>query len=352
MINKTCFGAMPDGTDIDAYCLVNQNNVSVNILSLGAIIQSWKIGSLPEVDIVLGFDTVEEYLTDGNYVGTVVGRYANRIAQGRFSLGQGTFELASNQGPHCLHGGIDGFHHRVWRVTQVQEGDKPSITLALISEDGDQGFPGQLEARVTYQLTQDDTLRITYEATSDSDTVFNPTQHSYFNLGGHDNGETRHNLVQVCAEHYTPADQDSIPTGEIRAVDNTVFDLTEPKELAALMAQQDPQVVATNGLDHNWCLDGFEKDQSKNRKVATLIDPVSKRTLEVSSTMPGIQVYNANFLGEGTRGKGGAQYGPYHAVCLETQFYPDTPNKPEFPNAVLKKGQTFISRTDYQLILE
>lgn len=349
MIEKKHFGTMPNGEAVSAYRLINANNVSVNVLTLGGIIQSWEIPGEPAVDIVLGFDTVEDYLNDVSYIGTAVGRYANRIANGTFTLGQHRFTLSKNLADNTLHGGRDGFHHRLWHIDATAEGMNPSIRLKLFSADGDQGFPGNLEASVEYQLTEDNCLCITYTAVSDKDTVFNPTQHSYFNLGGHGSGQTLHNQIQLNASHYTPADSASIPTGDLQPVIGTAFDLTKVTKIADVIASNDPEIAAANGLDHNWCLDDYLDDQQNHRVVAILSDPDSGRALAVKTSMPGMQVYTGNFIGEGTKGKQGATYGPHHAVCLETQYYPDTPNKPNFPSATLKKGERFVSRTDYQL---
>lgn len=351
MIKKTHFGEMPNGDQVDCYRLTNKNNISVNILTLGAILQSWEIQGDPSIDIVLGFDSVDEYLADTSYLGTVVGRYANRIANGQFSFGERSYSLSTNLNGHTLHGGEDGFHHRLWQVEQISDQDNPSILLSIASVDGDQGFPGNLQASVEYCLSEDNCLQITYRANTDSDTVFNPTQHSYFNLGGHDAGAALEHLVQVNASQYTPADSLSIPTGNLRAVSGTAFDLNQALSVAEIIAKNDPEINITSGLDHNWCLDDYAENQGNHRLVGSILEPVSGRTLSVYSTMPGMQVYSGNFISEGTVGKRGAIYGPHHGLCMETQYYPDSPNKKDFPSAKLCAGSHFISRTDYQLTL-
>lgn len=349
MIESQQFGTMPDGQSVEQYRLTNGNNVSVNILTLGGIIQSWMIPTTPVIDIVLGFDTVEEYLADSSYIGTVVGRYANRIANGTFSLEEDRYALSTNLLGNTLHGGEDGFHHRIWQAKVLNELDNPCLELTIHSHDGDQGFPGNLQVKVVYCLTEENSLRITYLGDSDKDTVFNPTQHSYFNLAGHDSGSAVGHLLQVNASHYTPADEDSIPTGELKSVAGTHFDFRQPRIIANVLAQNDPEILATNGLDHNWCLDDYADDHSNNRLAATAEATSSGVKLRVFSTMPGIQVYTANFLDSGLKGKKGIHYGPNHAICLETQFYPDTPNQPEFPTATLKRNNAFCSITEYAL---
>lgn len=351
MIKKTHFGTMPDGDSVECYQLINNNQVSVSILTLGGILQSWKTPGDSSVDIVLGFDTVEAYLQDAGYIGTVVGRYANRIAGGTFNLGDKSYPLSKNHENNTLHGGADGFHHRLWQLESLSEQENPSIVLSIFSPDGDQGFPGNLQASVEYRLTEDNCLQITYRADCDSDTVFNPTQHSYFNLAGHDSGSALEHEVQVNADHYTPADAESIPSGELRAVSGTSFDLSKAKSVAEVMALNDPEINATNGLDHNWCLNDYADNQQNHRLVATMLEPKSGRTLSVYTTMPGMQVYGGNFIGEGTPGKGEAVYAPHHGLCLETQYYPDSPNKEMFPSSTLDKHHQFVSRTDYQLSL-
>lgn len=349
MITQSLFGTLPDGQHVERFSLVNANGMQVDILTLGGIIQRWLTGCDGD-DIVLGFDSLEDYLKDSAYIGAVVGRYSNRIAGGNLPLESTEHSLSVNLQGNTLHGGADGFSHRNWQAEVLDEADEPSIRLTLHSPDGDQGFPGNLDAAVIYTLTRDNTLRIVYEAEADKTTVFNPTQHSYFNLDGHDQGTTDDHMIQVLADHYTPAREDGIPTGEIKAVERTVFDLRQPVALSEVMHRGKNALRHTQGLDHNWCINAFDEQQHTPVEAARVTSPRSGRTLIVSTTMPGIQVYNANFLPQGLSGKSGSQYGPYRAVCLETQFYPDTPHHPHFPSATLPKGASFRSVTEYKLI--
>lgn len=348
-IQQQVFGTMPDGEQVDSFTLSNNQGSSVTLLTLGATIQSWKINDHNgQSDIVLGFDKVEGYLADQGYIGRTVGRYANRIANGRFCIDGTEYNVSTNLQGNSLHGGVDGFHNRIWSVGGLVD-DSPSVTLNLLSPDGDQGFPGNLEVKVTFTLDDDNCLSIEYYAQSDKDTLFNPTQHSYFNLAGHDSGDILSQQVRLMASHYTPADEHAIPTGEIISVKNTAFDLTQLSVLAERVKSQDPEIKAASGLDHNWCIDGFDPAQHTARTAATIVDPKSARKLIMRTTMPGVQVYTANFLGD-TQGKEGALYGQYHGVCLESQFYPNSPNEPGFPSPVLRKDSEFRSTTTYQLV--
>lgn len=346
MINIEAFGQMPEGTVVHRISLTNAAGMQVDILTLGAILQRWILND-DHTDIVLGFDDVESYLADSAYIGAVAARYANRIAHARMTLEGKAFALSENLQGHCLHGGKDGFNRRIWEVVHTTPGASPSVSLGLTSEDGDQGFPGTLQAQVTYQLTEQGTLRITYAAQSDKTTVFNPTQHSYFNLCGHQSGNVGAHHVQVMASHYTPADETGIPLGEIAPVDGTVFDLRVAKPLEQL--QRHPDLSSTQGPDHNWCIDGYEHPLAKLRMAGRYHDPQSERTLTVYTDMPGMQVYNANFVPGDLRGKNGAQYGAHHGLCLETQFYPDSPNQANFPSATLAADKPFQSVTEYRL---
>lgn len=348
MITKDIFGQLPDGQTVERYCLTNGTGISVDILNLGGIIQRWRLGDKDDTDIVLGFDDLDGYLKDDSYLGATIGRYANRIGQGKFSLNGVEHKVSVNLQGNSLHGGEEGFDKRIWQVTVISEGDAPTIELALTSKDGDQGFPGTLKTQVRFTLTQDNSLRIEYRAKTDRDTVFNPTQHSYFNLAGQHSGPVKGHQLQVFADHFTPADETGIPTGKVEQVSGSDFDLRQLQSIETLLAANDPRLKMTDGLDHNLCLNN---NNSAEQKVATVIEPVSGRTMEVFTDMPGIQVYTANFLSQGMLGKNGAQYGPYHAFCLETQFYPDSPNKEQFPTATLKAGEDFYSVTEYRLKL-
>ncbi|MEP4888499.1 MAG: aldose epimerase family protein [Aliiglaciecola sp.] len=349
MIDKSQFGQMPDGQIIDSYILTNNNGMSVEILTLGAIIRSWRLATDPSVDIVLGFDNVTDYLSDQSYLGRTVGRYANRIKDGEFKIADKSYSVSTNLQGNCLHGGVDGFHNRLWSVTNTEDDLYPSVTLRLTSDDGDQGFPGTLNLDVTFSLDQEDRLTIEYHALSSQDTVFNPTQHSYFNLAGHDSGTIFDQQIQLSANNYTPADENAIPTGEIKPVKDTAFDLRQLTPFGQAINQQDQAIKAANGLDHNWCVEGFSTAQDKLQWVADVIEPKSGRVLITHTTMPGVQIYTGNFIGEATLGKNNIKYAPYHGFCIETQFYPDSPNQAEFPSATLPANTAFVSKTSYQI---
>lgn len=350
MIKRNVFGSMPDGSEVEAITLQNALGNQTVILTLGATIQKWNLAA-DSVDLVLGFDSVEEYLADAHYIGRTVGRYANRIAAGKFAIDGDKHQVSVNQNGNSLHGGESGFHNRLWEVATIDDSETPAVTLKLISPDGDQGFPGKLETKVTFSLDNHDCLTISYAAVCDKDTVFNPTHHTYFNLCGDDSGKVFDQQVRLIASHYTPANDQGIPTGELKATKGTPFDLSELQSFGQLIEHQHPEIVAANGADHNWCIDGFDSAQTQERLAAVVVDPNSGRKMITRTSMPGLQIYTANFLGD-TKGKQGAQYGPFHAFCLESQFYPNSPNVPAFPSPLLRKGQKFKSTTSYQIVTE
>jgi aldose 1-epimerase len=354
MITQHTFGLMTNAQEVNQFSLTNAQGMTIDILSLGGIIRRWLVPDVGGtfVDIVLGFDTVADYLADQAYLGTVVGRYANRIKHGKFSLQNTDYQVDVNQGGNCLHGGVDGFHHRVWAATILNQGDEPSLALELTSEDGDQGFPGQLTAKVIYTLNAQNTLKIEYFAKSNKTTVYNPTQHSYFNLAGHQSGSITSHKVQILASHFTPTDANAIPNGELAQVADTPFDLRVLTPVTqGLAATEHQQIKFGNGYDHNWCLDDYQAHLQQPFFAAMAQDTQSGRKLIVNTTMPGIQLYTANYLGAQPIGKNGVAYQGNGALCLETQFYPDSPNQQHFPSAVLEKGQEFYSVTEYQVIV-
>jgi aldose 1-epimerase len=353
MITSNVFGSLPDGQPVHQYSLTNGRGAQVDILTLGGIVRRWLVpgdaATDNVTDIVLGFDTVEAYLEDQAYVGAVVGRYANRIDKGKFTL-QGTpYQVDVNQGGNCLHGGKNGFNSRIWRAEILADGEEPKLALSLVSPDGDQGFPGELTAKVIYTLSAQNSLKIEYYAQSTSATVFNPTQHSYFNLAGHQSGPVTQHQVQIFASHFTPTDENAIPTGELASVTGTPFDLRELITLATPLAATHPQLTIGNGFDHNWCVDAYRPDMAQPALVAKALEPKSGRTLSVYSTMPGIQLYTANYLSAQPLGKEQTAYGGNHAFCLETQCYPDAPNQEHFPSAELPAGGAYYSVTEYRV---
>ncbi|MFC7981650.1 aldose epimerase family protein [Streptomyces sp. NPDC057336] len=316
------FGTLPDGTPVHRWTL-ERAGVRVRILSYGGIVQSAEVPDRDgnSADVVLGFAALDGYLTHPEpYFGALVGRYANRIAGGRFTLDGRTYALALNNGPNSLHGGERGFDKRVWDVAPVADG----VRLSRVSPHGEEGFPGRLEMSVTYALDASGALRIGYEAVTDAPTVLNPTNHSYFNLGGPGSGHAGGHELRLAASRITPVDADLIPAGAPLDVTDTRFDFRRPRKVGS-------------GYDHNFVLDKGVTDTAV--EVAELYDPASRRVLTVSTTEPGLQLYTADHLGE--------PFAPGDGVALETQHFPDSPNRPEFPGTVLRPGEVFRSETVY-----
>ncbi|MGI5279363.1 aldose epimerase family protein [Streptomyces rochei] len=319
---KELFGTLSDGTPVHRWTL-ERAGVRVRILSYGGIVQSAEV---PDRDgnsacVVLGFDTLDGYVRHPEpYFGALVGRYANRIAGGRFPLDGRTYALARNNGPNSLHGGERGFDKRVWDVEPVADG----VRLSRVSPHGEEGFPGRVEFSATYTLDASGALRIVYEAVTDAPTVLNPTNHSYFNLGGPGSGHTGGHELRIAASRFTPVDGDLIPAGAPADVADTRFDFRRARKVGS-------------GYDHNFVLDKGVTDKAV--EVAELYDPASGRVLTVATTEPGLQLYTADHLGE--------PFAPGDGVALETQHFPDSPNRPEFPSTVLRPGEAFRSETVY-----
>jgi aldose 1-epimerase len=351
-IEKKAFGKTKAGAAVDLYTLSNSNGMKVKIMTLGATItELWvpdRKGRLE--DVVLGFDTLKGYEQKGNpYFGCIVGRYANRIAGGEFTLEGKKYELAKNNGKNHLHGGDKGFDKYVWEWDKQAKSDKgkggmnfAEVTFKFTSPHMDEGYPGELKCSVTYTLNDNNELIIKYEATTDRATVVNLTNHSYFNLKGHSKGTIRDHVLTMFAKKYTPVDATAIPTGKIEDVAGTPFDFLKPKAIGERMAK-----IREGGYDHNYVIDGGGK--GKLAPVAKVYDKGSGRLLLMFSTEPGVQFYTGNFLDGTLKGtKGGASYEKHSAFCLEAQKYPDTPNHKSFPSAVLKKGETYKQTTVYQ----
>jgi len=351
MISQSTFGKMPDGTAIEQFCLSNQQGVSVEILTLGGIIRRWLIPNDEDkhTDIVLGYDTVDDYLADDSYLGSLVGRYANRINKGKFSLEGLDYQTDVNLGDNCLHGGSQGFNNKVWKSTVLSGGNNPSIMLELSSPDGDQGFPGQIAVKVMYTLTEQNSLKIEYFAVAEQTTLYNPTNHSYFNLSGHDSGSVTNHQIQLFASHYTPTDESAIPTGEMAEVDNTPFDIRDLTPIHQALDSDHQQIQFGNGLDHNWCLDDYLPKAKTATYAGKALAEDSGIELKVYTTMPGVQIFTANHFSN-KAGKAGALYQAHQGVCFETQYYPDTPNQPNFPSATLEAGKEFYSVTEYKVL--
>jgi len=345
------FGTMPNGTRIEVFTLTNASGMEVRAINYGAIIASIKVpdrtGKLG--DVVLGYDTLDGYVKDTRFFGAVVGRYGNRIAKGKFTLDGREYTLAINNAPNHLHGGPNGFNKQVWTASIVAAGaNGPSVTFTRTSPDGEEGYPGTLQARVTYTLTERNELDIQYEATTDKPTPVNLTQHSYFNLMGQGMGEITDHGLRINADRYTPVDATLIPTGKIAEVAGTPLDFRSPKFIGARIDANDEQIKIGGGYDHNFVLNQYGTGLAH---AAWLNEARTGRTLDVFTTEPGLQFYTGNHLASVT-GKQGAKYGPRSGLCLETQHFPDSPNQPAFPSTVLRPGETFASRTVFTFGVE
>jgi len=315
--------------------LTNKNGMEVTLLNLGAALIGVSVpgpdGSREE--LVLGYEDNDEYYNDRFYLGSTPGRFTNRIGGSRFALNGITYDLPPNEGRNHLHGGKDGFAKKVWETERT--GDR--VVFTLVSPDGDSGYPGTLTVHTAYSLNDDNELIIEYEATSDADTVINLTNHAYFNLNGCAGTILDHELW-IDADAFVVTDKENIPTGELRKTAGGALDFSAPKRLGDAIDRDEEAVTNFNGLDSNFVLNG-----EGLRKAAVLSDPVSGRKLEVSTDLPGLQIYSGQGMPEKTKGRGGMEYGPYSGVCLEAQHFPDAPNRPDFPSAVLRKGDTFIA---------
>ena len=330
---------------MDQFTLTNAHGIEVGVITYGAIITVIRTpdraGRMD--DIVLGFDSLAGYLGQSPYFGAVVGRYANRIANGRFTLDGVTYHLAQNNGPNSLHGGLKGFDKVLWSADPIETDSGVGVTLHYTSPDGEEGYPGTLSVRVTYTLTPRDELVADYLASTDKATPVNLSQHSYWNLHGGGRGDILDHVVTLDAAAYTPVDSTLIPSGEIAGVAGTPFDFRTPTAIGARIDQANEQLHFGKGYDHNWVLDREGKTGVVH--AARLVDPVSDRTLDISTTEPGVQFYTGNFLDGSIRGKGGVVYGHRGALALETQHFPDSPNHADFPSTILRPGQVYRSRT-------
>lgn len=336
------FGTAPTGEQVEQLTLSN-GILTCKLLTFGATLQSLEVPDRNgrPVDVVLGYDSLEEYQSQDGYLGAVVGRFANRIAGGRFTLNGREYRLAVNNGPNHLHGGQVGFSYHVWTVEELAA---DRAVLSLVSPDGQEGYPGTLRVRVTYQL-EETALSIRYEAETDRDTPCNLTNHSYFNLAGQGSGPVLDQEIALYAARYTPADETSIPLGSIEPVAGTPMDLTRPGPIGARIGEPFSQLVLGRGYDHNYVVDG---SVGQPRPAAWARCAATGIIMETETTLPGVQFYTANYLEDGRRGKGGAVYGPRHAFCLETQFFPDSPNHPAFPSCILRAGERYDHTTCYR----
>lgn len=348
-VTRKPFGKTPDGQAVDLYVLTNAAGMRATIMTYGAIVTSLtaadRDGKMD--DVVLGFDSLDGYLAGHPYFGAIVGRYGNRIGNGTFSLDGKQYRLAKNDNDkNHLHGGLKGFDKAVWQARASLGKAGPVVRLTHTSPDGDEGYPGTLKVTVTYTLAEDNALRIEYRATTDKPTPVNLTNHSYFNLAGQGNGDILGHKMMIRADRFTPVDAGLIPTGELREVEGTPMDFRQPAVIGARIDQDDEQLRFGKGYDHNWVL---TKQQGRKLSLAARVyEPTSGRVLEVLTTEPGIQFYTGNFLDGTLTGKRSVVYKHRYGFCLETQHFPDSPNKPQFPSTILRPGQQYTSRTVFR----
>jgi aldose 1-epimerase len=345
-VSHTTTKAMFQGKPVEMVTLKNSNGMEVQAISYGAIITALKVPDRngTSADVVLGFDQPDQYFAEPTppYFGAVVGRYGNRIAKGEFALDSKKVVLAKNNPPNHLHGGNKGFDKVVWTVATKETPAGAAAVFTRTSPDGEEGYPGTLQARVPYSLTDKNELIVVFHATADKPTVVNLTQHSYFNLSGEGSGDILGHQLMINADRYTPVDDTLIPTGELAPVAGTPFDFRQATAIGARINQDNAQLKAGKGYDHNWVLN---RTGTGLQLAARLTDPKSGRTLEIATTEPGIQFYTGNFLDGTIKGKQGHVYGLRTGLCLETQHFPDSPNHKNFPSTELRPGKTYDSKT-------
>jgi aldose 1-epimerase len=343
-LEKKSFGKTADGTPVDLYILTNGRGMTAKVMTYGAILTELDVpdeAGKPE-DVVLGFDDLKGYLAGHPFFGATVGRVANRIAKGRFTLKGKEYKLAVNNGPNALHGGKKGFDKMVWKAEPVKAANGVAVKFTYKSPDGEEGYPGNLTATVTYTLTTKNELRLDYTATTDKATPVNLSNHTYFNLAGPGAGDILGHWTVLAANKYTPVDETLIPTGEIKPVRGTPLDFTKPRAIGTRIAQMKGK---PGGYDHNFVLNSGGKSLAL---AATVRDPKSGRVMEMFTTEPGVQFYTGNFLDGSNKGKGGVVYKKHHGFCLEAQHFPDSVNHPNFPSTILEPGKTYKQTTIYK----
>ncbi len=361
------FGTLPDGREVDVFTLTNANGAELRAMTYGGIVLSLKVpdrnGRLG--DVVLGYDDLEGYLEESPYFGAIIGRYGNRIADARFELDGEVYELAANDGDNHLHGGVEGFDKKLWDAEGFRNEEGVGIVFTRLSPDGEEGYPGNLEVRVTYTLTDANEVVFDYHATTDEATPVNLTQHTYFNLAADGIQDVEAHRLIINADHYTPVDEELIPTGEIATVIGTPFDFRRAAPIGFRVEDAHPQIQYAGGYDHNFVLnrEGIEGARSEFSPpggtapgellpAVYVYEPFSGRVMEVHTTEPGVQFYSGNFLDGTITGKGGVVYAHRFGFCLETQHYPDSPNEPDFPSTILRPGEEYTSRTVYRFGVE
>jgi aldose 1-epimerase len=333
-IEKAAYGKMPDGKQVDIYTLTNAKGMKVKLTNYGGITVSVEVpdraGKL--ADVTLGYDTLDGWLTNTSYLGATVGRYANRIAKGKFTLEGKTYTLATNNGENALHGGLKGFDKVLWDAKSVRTDSSVGVEFTYLSKDGEEGYPGNLKVKAIYCLTDDNEFKVEFSATTDKPTVVNLAHHTYWNLAGAAAGDILGHELMLAADKYTPVDAGLIPTGELKDVKGTPMDFTKATAIGARIAQVE------GGYDHNFVL---RNQGGKVALAAKVVEPKSGRVMEISTDQPGVQFYSGNFLDGTVKGKGGIAYKKHYGFCLETQHYPDSPNKKDFPSVVLRPGETY-----------
>lgn len=346
-VKTGAWGKTADGKAVEIYTLKNSKGAEARIISYGGTVVSLK---MPDkngkfADVVLGYDSLPDYEKNQSYIGALIGRYANRIGKGKFTLDGKEYNLATNNNGNHLHGGLKGFDKVVWTARSFVDNSGANLELNYLSKDGEEGYPGKLTVKVIYTLTENDELKVVYLATTDKNTVVNLTQHAYFNLAGAGQGDILKHQLTLYADKFTPTDGGSIPTGELRSVKGTPFDFTTATAIGARINQADEQLKFGNGYDHNWVLN---KSDNSLSHAATVYEPASGRVMDVYTTERGLQFYAGNYLDGAIKGKGGKNYPRRSGFCLEAQNFPDSPNKPNFPASVLKPGETYSQTTVYK----
>lgn len=346
-ITSRFYGKTETGEEVTLFTLSNSKGMSAEIINLGGIVVSLFVPDRNgnTNDIVLGYDQLEDYLKPGPYFGALIGRHANRIENSEFSLNGVTYRLAANDGKNHLHGGLKGFDKMVWAAKALESSEGTCLELTYLSKDGEENYPGNLDVKVTYTLTNDNALKIAYNAVSDKDTVVNLTNHSYFNLAGHASGNVLKHELKINANQFTPNNREGIPTGEIKSVKGTPMDFTALTPIGHGINAEDEQIACGNGYDHNWVLN---TNGNISETAAEVYESTSGRFMEVYTTKPGVQFYSANFLDGSEVGKGGTAYQQRAGLCLETQYFPNALKHTHFPSPILKAGQEYNHTTIYK----
>ncbi|MBL0334096.1 MAG: galactose mutarotase [Chitinophagaceae bacterium] len=337
-----------NGEDVWLYTLENSRGMRLKVSNYGAILHSLIVPDKNghEKNVVLTYDTLEDYIADPSYIGAVVGRYANRIGGANFNLNGKNYPLSKNLGATCLHGGTFGFNKKIFQTSIINEGHEPGIRFTYLSPDGEEGFPGNLSLQVTYSLTENNEWVITYEAQTDHDTVINLTQHAYFNLTGNPDASVMDHQLAIYADDYLPSNQQQLPTGDIDPVSGTSFDFREVRVINQMLDENNLQIKYGSGFDHSWVLEKIATRRLK--KAATLLEPGTGIQMDVFTTEPAVHFYSGNFLGHNTGPEFKKVFTRRTALCLETQHFPDSPHHPHFPSTVLRPGEIFTSKTVFQ----